>query len=132
MPTPRLDLVILAVEDLDRAVRFYTQAFGWNITVRVPVYVECKLPDGMRFGLYQRDGFARNTGRTTVACPPDRTTATELYLHVDDIDAMGRSLEGLGAECLSAKALRPWGDEATYYRDPDGNVVVLARPAPRG
>jgi len=29
---------------------------------------------------------------------------------------------------LSPLAARPWGHEAAYFADPDGNVVVVARP----
>ena len=57
----RLSLVILAVRDLSRATRFYSDVFGWSVAVEVPVYVEFALPDGMRLGLYQRDAFIKNT-----------------------------------------------------------------------
>lgn len=129
MAPPRLSLVILAVADLERAVRFHTLAFGWHITVRAAVYIELALPDGMRLGLYQRSGFERNTGMPASDCPPGHTTGTELYLYVDDIEVASARLTGLGALCLSPQSLRPWGEQAAYFRDPDGNVVVLARPA---
>jgi hypothetical protein len=31
---------------------------------------------------------------------------------------------------LSPLALRDWGDEAAYFSDPDGHVVVVARRRP--
>jgi hypothetical protein len=34
-----------------------------------------------------------------------------------------------GAPELSALAPRPWGDDAAYFSDPSGNVLVLARPS---
>ena len=43
-----------------------------------------------------------------------------------------RRLTARGARCLSPLAPRPWGDEAAYFEDPDGNVVVVARPLPAG
>jgi len=57
-----LGLVIFAVDDVDIAARFYRDAFAWEETVTTPVYVEMSLPAGMRFGLYDRLGFARNVG----------------------------------------------------------------------
>ncbi len=36
-------------------------------------------------------------------------------------------LETAGARCLSPRAVRPWGDEAAYYADPDGNVIAVAK-----
>ncbi len=123
----RLSLVILAVYELSRARRFYVEAFGWAETIATPVYVEFALPDGMRLGLYLREGFSRNTGAPVSARAPHHTTATELYLAVDDLDASVARLGGLGARCLSPAAERPWGDRAAYFEDPEGNVLVVAR-----
>jgi catechol 2,3-dioxygenase-like lactoylglutathione lyase family enzyme len=122
-------LTILAVDDVARATAFYRDAFGWPETVAVPIYAELALPGGMRLGLYARDGFARNTGRAPARVPAGHLTATELYLHVDDLDgAIGR-LRAAGAAELSPRARRDWGDDAAYFADPDGNVVVVATPA---
>ena len=124
----RLALVILAVADLPRARAFYDAAFGWPAEVDVPVYVEYALPAGMRVGLYDRAGFARNTGEPPALPPPAGTTATELYLFPEDLSAAIESVEAAGARALSPRAPRHWGDEAAYFLDPDGNVLVLARP----
>lgn len=43
-------LTILAVKDLPKAVKFYSQAFGWAQTVNVPVYTEFELPGGYEVG----------------------------------------------------------------------------------
>lgn len=127
-PQARHTLTILAVEDLAGAVRFYTAAFGWPQVVDVPVYAEFALPEGMRLGLYERQGFGRNTGQVPARLPPDELAPTELYFHVDDIaDALAR-LQAAGARLLSALAVRDWGDEAAYFADPEGNVLVVARP----
>ena len=124
----RLSLVILAVRDLSRATRFYSDVFGWSVAVEVPVYVEFALPDGMRLGLYQRDAFIKNTDAPATPRLAGHTTATELYLTVDDLVATLARLAAAGAPCRSPLAPRPWGDTAAYYEDPDGNVVVVARP----
>jgi len=121
-------LTILAVDDLGRAAAFYRAAFGWTTSVDVPVYVEFELPGGQRLGVYRRDAFVRNTAAAVAPRPAHGTTATEVYLHCDDLDAAIAAIEAAGAPCLSPRALRDWGDEAAYYADPDGNVLVLASP----
>lgn len=128
--TVRLSLVIVAVRELHRARRFYDGAFGWALAVDAPAYIEYALPDGMRLGLYHHEGFAKNTGAPASPCLAGHTTSTELYLSVDDLDAAIERVEAQGVRCLSPRAQRPWGDTAAYYEDPDGNVVVLARPSP--
>ena len=124
----RLALVILAVDDPDRAAAFYQAALGFPVRERVPVYVELDASP-IRLGLYRREGFAQNVGGAVPVRPPDGgLSSAELYLHVDDpAPAAARLLEA-GARPLSPLAPRPWGDEAAYFADLDGNVVVVARP----
>jgi catechol 2,3-dioxygenase-like lactoylglutathione lyase family enzyme len=123
----KLVLIILAVSDLPRAVEFYQRAFGWPVRVQVPVYVELEMPGGQRLGLYHHEGFGRNTGRPAALAPAGRTTGTELYFYAPDVPAALARLEAAGATVLSPLQLRPWSDEAAYFADPDGNVVVIAR-----
>jgi catechol 2,3-dioxygenase-like lactoylglutathione lyase family enzyme len=123
-----LALVVLAVTDLHRSVGFYRRALGWEQVVEAPVYAELVAPTGLRLGLYERTAFARNPG-TEPPPAPSGTTATELYFLTGDVDAAVARLRAEGAELLSPRALRDWGDEAAYLADPDGNVVVVACPA---
>lgn len=60
MTAARLAVVILAVTDVPRSRDLYRAALGWEVTVDEPVYTELT-GDGVRSGLYQRDGFAANT-----------------------------------------------------------------------
>lgn len=121
-------LTILAVADLPRSAAFYRAAFpSWKVQVEVPVYVEmAHEAGGWRLGLYDREAYARNTGELPPL--PGGITATELYLYTTDVETAARRLEEAGARLLSPRADRPWGDEAAYYADPDGNVVAVARP----
>lgn len=123
----RLGIVILAVRDVARAARFYREAFDVEQVVDAPSYAELRLPDGMRLGLYQREGFARNTGEPPAPAPLSGVTATELYFYVDEPSEIGRRLERGGARVLSSLKPRDWGDDAAYFADLDGNVIVVAR-----
>jgi hypothetical protein len=64
----RLALLILAVEDLNRAVGFYRAAFGWFQAVDDALYADFALPGDQRLGLYARSGFERNIGQAPVPC----------------------------------------------------------------
>jgi uncharacterized glyoxalase superfamily protein PhnB len=44
---------------------------------------------------------------------------------------MVERLHSAGARALSPLGPRDWGDEAAYFADPDGNVLVVARPLPK-
>ncbi len=121
-------LTILAVEDLASAVAFYQRAFDWPIEVETPVYVELALPEGQRLGLYQREGFGKNIGRTPLAIPAGQLAPCELYLHTEQLESAIERIKQAGAQQLSALSPRPWGDEAAYFSDPSGVVLALARP----
>ena len=123
----RYALLILAVEDVERARCFYDAAFGWDVGVAVPVYVEYRVLPELGVGVYARDGFAVNTGAAPACVPHGATTATELYLRVDDLAEAERRLRAAGARLLSPAAPRDWGDVVAYYADPDGNVVAVAQ-----
>ncbi|HEY6014924.1 MAG TPA: VOC family protein [Candidatus Limnocylindrales bacterium] len=123
----RLALLILAVGDLPRAGAFYRAAFGWPADVDLPVYVEFRLPAGMRLGLYAREAFGRNVGELPHGAPAGSIVTTELYLYPDDLAASAAALVAAGARPLSPLAHRDWGDEVAYFADPDGNVIALAR-----
>lgn len=124
---PQHLLTILAVGDLARSVAFYETVFGWPRRVDTPVYVEFELP-GAGLGVYQRQGFAKNTGQEPTAVSKGAITATEIYLRPPDLEAVLQRLQATGARQLSALSPRPWGEEAAYFVDPDGNVVTVARP----
>jgi catechol 2,3-dioxygenase-like lactoylglutathione lyase family enzyme len=120
--------VILAVDDVDRAVEFYERAFGWprNPKIDYSNYVELLEPRGGCLGLFERAAFERTAG-AKAAARPEGQTATELYVRVDDVEPVMERLEALGAPRLAPLRAKEWGEEAAYYADPDGNVVAVAR-----
>lgn len=128
MAVTRHVLTVLAVEDLAVSLAFYRAAFAWELAVDTPVYAELTLPGGQRLGLYAREGFGRNIGRAPARIDRDAIAPCELYFYSDDLDAAIAAMQSAGARQLSPLAARPWGDEAAYFADPGGNVLVLARP----
>lgn len=127
-PAPRRLLTILAVEDVERSACFYRGVFGWPARVEVSAYVEFELPGGCGLGVYQREAFSENTGQRPAVTPAGAISATEIYLQHENLEECIARLEAHGAKKLSERADRLWGDEAAYYADPDGNVVVVAAP----
>lgn len=129
--SPRLVLTLLAVEDLARSVRFYRRAFDWPVAIEVPVMVQFEVPGGGALGVYEKNAFGANTGQVPDLPRPGSLAGTELYFLCDDPAEASARIEAAGARLLSPLAPRPWGDEAAYYADPDGNVLAVARPLPR-
>jgi predicted enzyme related to lactoylglutathione lyase len=119
-------IIIFAVSDVARAVDFYDQVFGWKKSVELAHFVEYECRDGLRLGIYQREAFAKNVNRPPHPTPHGEISGTELYVRVDDLDEIILNLMNAGAPVLSPRSPRPWGDEAAYFSDPDGNVIAVA------
>lgn len=124
----RLALAVVPVEDLAASAAFYRAAFGLTVNVDEPVYVEMRDDRGMRLGLYRKDAWAKLVGRPAAGVPSGTLAPVELYFTCDDLDAAIERIVAAGAEVLSERSARDWGDECAYFADPNGNVLVLARP----
>ncbi len=124
----RLIMTVLAVSDLEKSTRFYREAFGWPVSAEEPVVTIFDLPCGSSLMVYDREAFGHNTGQAPELPPKGAVSGTELYFHVEDLDESVERLRAAGARELSEPAPRPWGDEAAYFADPDGNVLVAAKP----
>jgi predicted enzyme related to lactoylglutathione lyase len=127
----RFKLLILAVSDLERAVHFYKAAFGWPKSLQAPAYAELAMPGGLRLGLYRREPFGANTGTVPVPVPQGSLAPVELYFQTDDVETAIARVSEAGGRTLSPLSERSWGDDAAYFADPDGNVIVIARPRMR-
>ena len=119
-------LTILAVDDVARSREFYRAAFDFKQTVDVPVYAEFEIEEGRRIGLYQRESFGVNTGIIPNEVGAGELSGAEIYFHCENPDAQIEKLLKAGATLLSPWQLRPWGDFAAYFRDPDGHTSVIA------
>lgn len=95
--------------------------------METPVYVEYECREGLKLSLYERDSFSKNIGRLPIFTPVGALTSTELYVCVEDLTGIIERLHAAGAQQLSPRAPRAWGDEAAYFADPDGNVIAVAR-----
>jgi catechol 2,3-dioxygenase-like lactoylglutathione lyase family enzyme len=121
--------VIFAVSDLQRTLGFYESAFGWPRNDRIDFrnYVELLPPDGGSVGFYERSGFATEVGAEPVAVNGDQVAPAYLYVRVPDVRATIANLEEAGGRPLSPLSARAWGEEASWFADPDGNLVAVAQ-----
>ncbi len=120
-------LTILAVDDFQKAVAFYRAAFDFKQTVDVPVYAEFEMEDGRKIGIYERQSFGVNTGVVPKKIEAGELSGAELYFHCDTPAEQCAKLVQAGAVELSPWQVRAWGDDAAYFRDLDGHVIVIAK-----
>ncbi|HRO66419.1 MAG TPA: VOC family protein [Pseudobdellovibrionaceae bacterium] len=121
---------IFYVRDQKVATEFYSTVLGLSPTLDVPGMTEFQLSPKHILGLMPEAGIKRLLG----AALPDPSQASgipraELYLTVEDPEVYHARALQRGAIELSGLTPRNWGHEAAYSLDPDGHVLVFARPS---
>ena len=117
--------VILIVEDLDRALRFYTDVLGLRLGHRSGDYAQ--LDTGTtRLALYTRKAMAKTLGMS-LKPPAHDAPGFEIGFKVPDVGEAFAELVGRGALAVMPPTDRPWGQRTAYVQDPDGHLIELAQ-----
>lgn len=131
---PRVDIITLAVADLERALRFYRDGLGLQSPGIVAeeftgdelraagAIVIFELAGGNILALYPREELAKDA---KVAFGPAKTgefSLGQLVASREEVDAVLAQAEAAGAIVTETAYERPWGIYSGYFRDPDGHL----------
>ena len=129
---PRITLVTLGVDDLERALAFYRDGLGFSTKGIVgrefehgPV-VFFDLQAGLKLALWPRADLAHDTG---LAETPRSATELSLGHNVGskaEVDAAMAQAGRAGATIVKSAAPTFWGGYAGYFADPDGHLWEVA------
>ncbi len=141
---PRIHVITLAVEDLERSIRFYRDGLGlpssgilgseFAATERdaAGAVAMFKLDRGLILCCYPRSELAKDAN---VPPSPPHTGEMSLGHAVESreaVDALLATARAAGGTTTEAPRERPWGIYSGYFRDPDGHLwEVLWNPALR-
>lgn len=138
---PRIHVITLAVDDLDRALSFYrclglesegiiaTEFVGdeENAAGAIAMF---HLEGGLILSLYPRTELAKDA---TVSLEPATSGGFSLGHAVgsrEEVDSVLRAAQSAGATMTGPPHDRPWGIYSGYFQDPDGHLwEVLWNPA---
>jgi predicted enzyme related to lactoylglutathione lyase len=113
----RIELIPLAVTDVDRAVTFYGETLGWNVDF------DHVVREGLRFVQVTPPGSACSICfGVGLGMLPDGSEQM-IQVVVDDADEALAYLRQRGVECEGVDE-QPWGRFVTFA-DPDGNRWAL-------
>lgn len=129
---PRITLITLGVDNLERAVRFYRDGLGLKTEGIVGKEFEhgavafFELQSGLKLALWPRNSIAHDTG-----LPAGKSNATEFTIGHNvaskaEADAVMAQAKTAGAVIVKPAQDTFWGGYAGYFQDPDGHLWEVA------
>ena len=130
---PRLDVVTLAVDDLERAIAFYRDGLGLRTkgivaadlldqrTGAAGAIALFTLAGGLVLALYPRSELAKDAAIPPSAAQSGAFSLGQLVASRADVDRILGQAAAAGAAVTPARD-RPWGVYSGYFRDPDGHL----------
>lgn len=129
---PRINLITLGVDNLERAVRFYRDGLGLETAGIVGTEFEhgavafFDLQAGLKLALWPRKSLAHDAG-----IPLDAPAATDICLAHNvlsriEVDTVMKQAEDAGAVVVKPAHDTFWGGYAGYFMDPDRHLWEVA------
>lgn len=129
---PRVTLITLCVDDLERSLRFYRDGLGLPTEGIVGGEFEhgavafFDLQAGLRLALWPRASLAHDAG-----LPVGKPSATEFALAHNvaskaEVDEVMEQARAAGAVVIKPAQDTFWGGYAGYFQDPDGHLWEVA------
>jgi catechol 2,3-dioxygenase-like lactoylglutathione lyase family enzyme len=129
---PRITLITLGTDDLQRAVRFYRDGLGLPTQGIVGTEFEhgavafFDLAGGLKLALWARADLAHDAGlAVTPASPTDVSLAHNVGSETEVLEVMSQA-ERAGAHIVKAAEKTFYGGFAGYFQDPDGHLWEVA------
>jgi hypothetical protein len=120
---PRISLVTLGVDDVDRAVTFY-QTLGFPVERwGEAAFFEC---GGAWLSVYPRDALAADAGVPADGDGFDGVTLAHNVSSREAVDATLAELVAAGGTQTRVARAADWGGYSGYVADPDGHLWEVA------
>lgn len=129
---PRITLITLGVDDLERAVAFYRDGLGWPTGGIVGSEFEhgavafFNLASGLKLALWPRKSLAADSG---VPLQPPSASEFSLAHNVasqPEVDAVLQQAARAGARVVKPAQSTFYGGYAGCFQDPDGHLWEVA------
>lgn len=131
---PRINVITLGVDDLERALAFYRDGLG----LRSPGIVGTEWPGdddhaagptamfeldgGLVLSVYPRTELAKDGHIALHPASPGGFSIGHFVHSREDVDALLDAAEAAGGHVTAPAHERPWGIYSGYFQDPDGHL----------
>ena len=129
---PRITLITLGVDDLERSLRFYRDGLGLATEGLTGgesghgAVAFFDLQNGMKLAIWPRGSIAEDAGIAQAAPSPTEFTLAHNVGSKAEVDAVMEEARAAGATILKPAADTYWGGYSGYFADPDGHVWEVA------
>jgi len=129
---PRITLLTLGVDDLERAVAFYRDGLGFRTKGIIGAEFEngavafFNLQPDLKLALWPRKSLSADSG-----VPMQKPSALELSIghnvsSREEVDSVMQQAERAGAKIVKSAQPTFYGGYAGYFQDPDGHLWEVA------
>lgn len=126
----QVSAIMIGVQDLDRAKKFYAEGLGCAIDKDYPGFVSFDLGDGSsQLALYEWGAAAADAGVPAEGSGFRGVSFHFLLDSTDAVDEIIRNAVAAGGEVVKEAAAAPWGGYFGYFSDPDGHLWKVAAEA---
>ena len=129
---PRITLITIGVDDLERSLRFYRDGLGLKTEGIVGTQFEhgavafFDLQAGLKLAIWPRKSIAHDTGLPLGRPSPTEFTVGHNVSSKAEVDAVMERARRAGAVIVKPAHDTFWGGYAGYFQDPDQHLWEVA------
>ncbi|WP_096271553.1 VOC family protein [Paucisalibacillus globulus] len=133
---PRISVITLGVDDLERSLKFYQEGLGLSTEGIVGKEYEhgavafFDLQSGLKLAIWNRKDIAHDAGINQTPKSPTEFTIGHNVWSKEEVDMVMEQADKAGAVITVPAHDTFWGGYAGYFQDPDGHLwEVVWNPA---
>ena len=126
--TPRISVITLLVDNLDRAVAFYRDGLGLptagivGTQYAIGACAFFELAGGLKLAVWPRASARIDTGLDLPSSGPGSVLIAHNVANRDAVSAVLGQAQAAGARIVKPAGPTFWGGHGGYFQDPDGHV----------
>lgn len=125
---PRITVITLCVNDLERSLRFYRDGLGLKTDGIVGQEFEhgavafFELQNGINLAIWPRSSLAHDTGLSAGKANPTEFSLGHNVSSKEEVDTLMKQARSAGAAIVKPAQDTFWGGYAGYFQDPDHHL----------
>lgn len=129
---PRISLLTIGVDDLERSWRFYRDGLGFPSPGIVGTEFEhgavafFELAGGVKLAAWRREDLAHDCGLPKSGAAPTNFCIAHNVTNEAEVDAVMEEARKAGAHIVKQPEKTFYGGYAGYFQDPDGHLWEVA------